>query len=104
MKQGLEIFDKAGRLVFDSNSLTTRVLGTGRTYGVDNFLTDENIRNGRVWVKNSVIHTMGNRMPLYTVEGNTISWRHYMPLNGGAITWDESSLTNSDCSFIYGTF
>ena len=104
MGMGLETFDKDGNKIFDAQTLTTRVLGSGRTNGVDGSLTDTNIQNRKVWIKNTVVHKLGNKMPLYTVEGNKISWKHYFPAESGGISWDTAGLENADCEFIYGTF
>lgn len=83
-KQGLQVFDANGNIVIDISDSLTRIIGGGTFDGNDSSLKDDKIVGSRVWIRIvSITHATSNPIektvgiaPVFTVSGNTISWKY----------------------------
>ena len=101
MKIGIEIRDENNNIILDTSDLTTIMLGTYTTGTEDGSYTDANIANRDVWV--AVVSVNGTFdanhfpcTPVFSVDGNTISW----VFDNGGQTWG----VVTGCTFLYGVY
>lgn len=82
MAVGLQCFDASGKLNFDSNSNTTRILGSINTGTSNGSITVPEFLTRKGWaVINYIVTDTSNYGPLYvsglpeiTISGQTLSW------------------------------
>lgn len=82
MPQGIEVYNAAGRLVFNSDGRVSRSIGSASITGVDGSVTDAALLTGDpVFFFVSDPSFAYRVYPTFSISGSTISWTY--PATGG---------------------
>lgn len=98
MAYGLRTWDEQGKLLIDTSSRLSRVLGTVQiTAGVDGSVSSPDFVQGTpFWMAYATAASTGSyagAMPAFTISGSTLSW-----------SWAGMEQYKDNCTLIYGVY
>ena len=113
MPSGLQVWDANGRVLFDSNSNTTKIVGSVNTGTSGGSITVPEFTLGQGWAAVNKINTdtsnfddlmLGN-FPAIEINGNTLSWSFLsFDIDKHYYWYLEFSSQNLDVEIIYGVY
>lgn len=77
---GIECYDGNGVRTLETSFLLTRMLGIAQTNAVDGSLINDDLNGNKFWIAvithDVASYPKGWSMPVFSVSGNTLTWRH----------------------------